>query len=82
MSVAFWKASSRKQNLKIEVSADGVNFEQVFSGQSSYTTDTLEPFTFTKRAVKAVKITCNGNTSTDAGANKWNSILEVVTIAK
>ena len=77
VSLAFWKAAARKARIKIEVSADGSEFETVYDGYSTSDTETLEDFTFTPRSVKAVRVNCYGNTSEETTASVWNSILEV-----
>lgn len=77
VSLAFWKAAARKARIKIEVSADGTVFETVYDGLSTNDAETLEDFTFTPRSVKAVRVNCYGNTSEEATASVWNSILEV-----
>ena len=76
VSLAFWKAAARKAKIQIEVSADGKTFETVFSGTSTLDTETLEDFPFPSQSVKAVRVRCFGNTSTEASAKIWNSILE------
>ena len=77
VSLAFWKAAARKARIKIEVSADGSIFEPVYDGYSTNNTETLEDFTFTRRNVKAVRVNCYGNTSSEPSTSVWNSILEV-----
>lgn len=70
--MAFWKCAERKILLDIEISEDGENFKQVFSGQSTLDVDELEEFslggTYT---LKAVRVNVHGTTT---GA--WNSLLE------
>ena len=70
--IATWKAAERKLIFDIEVSEDGVNFKQVWSGQSSIDKDELEEFKIPEGTYKAVKLVLHGTTT-----GSWNSLLEV-----
>lgn len=70
--IATWKASERKLIFDIEVSEDGKNFTQVWSGQSASDKDELEEFKIPAGTYKAVKLVLHGTTT-----GLWNSLLEV-----
>ncbi len=73
--VAFYQGAARMYNFKIEISEDGdaEKYETVFDGKSSGATGDLEKYSFDKRLVRYVKITCN-----KSNANEWNNVAEVV----
>ena len=66
----------RKSYFDILVSDDDVNYKQVFSGESSGTTDGFEKFDINAPA-RFVKIVCHGNS-----ISKWNSIGEIFIMRK
>ncbi len=70
--LATWKAAERKLIFDIEVSEDGENFTQVWSGQTTIDKDELEEIKIPAGTYKAVKIKLHGTTT-----GTWNSILEV-----
>ncbi|MBE7050572.1 MAG: hypothetical protein E7394_07400 [Ruminococcaceae bacterium] len=76
LMMAFLEGTLRQTKFEILVSEDGVNYTQAFSGMSSGTTDDLESFNVNSKA-RFIKLMCHGNT-----LNKWNSIIEIVTIKK
>jgi rhamnogalacturonyl hydrolase YesR len=73
VAIGFYLGNQRSTYFKLEVSADGSAWSEVFSGQSSGTTLEPETFSFPVRPAKFVRITCNGNSS----PSLWNSLTEV-----
>ncbi len=61
---------------KIEVSADGISYSEVWSGDSEQMTDTTK-YVSTSASARYVKITAYGNT-----VSGWNSIAEVEVYTK
>lgn len=72
VNIAFSKGNERRTKFMLDTSTDGENWETVYYGMSSGTTDQLEKYSFPKEDVKFIKITGFGNTS-----NQWNSITVV-----
>jgi chitodextrinase len=72
VDIAFFKGNERSGIFDIEISTDGTNAVQVFSGSSSGTTLQLENFDFTDTTGRFVTIIGYGNS-----ANAWNSITEL-----
>ncbi len=70
--IATWKAAERNLIFDIEVSEDGENFKQVFSGKTAATKDELEEIKIPAGTYKAVKLVMHGTTT-----GTWNSVLEV-----
>lgn len=71
--IGFFAGDQRIANFSIEVSSDGSNFSEVYSGNSSGNTILQEKFNFTSTvSARYVRIIGQGNTSND-----WNSITEV-----
>ncbi|MBE7049495.1 MAG: hypothetical protein E7394_01845 [Ruminococcaceae bacterium] len=76
LMMAFLEGNLRSTMFEILVSNDGINYTEVYRGQSSGESTELEDFPVNASG-RYVKLSCHGNT-----LNTWNSILEVVTIAK
>lgn len=72
LDVAFYSGASRKGIFKISLSADSAKFTDVFDGMSGGTTTEMENYAFKPQPARYIKITGNGNTS-----SQWNSITEV-----
>lgn len=72
LMIALYSGNTRKTKFEIEVSSDGVNFEEVFAGQSSGTTAEAEPYEIMKDNVRYIKLDCHGNSS-----SQWNSFSEI-----
>lgn len=72
VGLAFLSGNQRRYMFTISISADGEDWQQVFDGASSGTTNAMEYYEFEPQTIKFVKIDCRGNT-----ANSWNSITEV-----
>jgi hypothetical protein len=72
VKIAWLNGDRRMATFEIEVSSDGINWSQVYSGQSSGTTVNLESYDFNDLAARYVRIVGCGNTEND-----WNSITEV-----
>jgi F5/8 type C domain/Bacterial TSP3 repeat len=72
VSIAWFKGNQRASAFTIEVSTNGQDWTEVYSGDSSGTTLELEPYAFADIAARYVRIVGFGN-----AANLWNSITEV-----
>jgi hypothetical protein len=70
--IAWYRGDTRTSAFDIEVSADGVNWTGVYSGQSSGTTTGLEEYSFDAITARYVRIVGHCNS-----LNDWNSITEV-----
>jgi len=75
LQIAFASGNVRKTKITISVSADGVNYEDVFDGWSSGETLDYEKIPLGGKSAKYVKVTGDGNTAQGLGG--WNSITEV-----
>jgi hypothetical protein len=73
VSIAFHLGNQRTSSFGVEVSNDGKIWTNVFTGQSSGTTATMENFTFAEVSLSYLRITGSGNS-----INQWNSYVEVV----
>jgi hypothetical protein len=71
VAIAWLSGAQRKASFAIAVSVDGKTWNEVFSGDSSGTTNDLEAYTFPSVSARYVRITGYGNS-----ANQWNSINE------
>lgn len=74
VDLAFYNGASRKTYFNIELSTNGIDFNQVYTAEksgSSGTTTGLENFDFADQDARYVKITGYGNSS-----STWNSITE------
>lgn len=76
LMMAFLEGNLRSTKFEILVSDDGVNYTEVYAGQSSGTTLELEEFPVNAPA-RFIKLSCHGNT-----LNTWNSITEVITLVE
>ena len=74
VDIAWYKGDQRVSFFDIEVSDNGSTWTQVFTGQSSGTTTSLERHDFADIAATFVRIVGHGNSTP---GNDWNSILEV-----
>jgi len=72
VDIAFFNGNVRKTFFEIYVSKDSVNFNKIFSGESSGTSTDFENFNCTDSVARYVKIVGLGNS-----ASNWNSITEV-----
>lgn len=72
VKMAFYNGHQRATVFDILLSSDGINWTEVYSGQSSGTTQELETFGFEPRMTRYIRIVGYGNT-----VNEWNSISEV-----
>ncbi|WP_407692721.1 discoidin domain-containing protein [Reichenbachiella carrageenanivorans] len=72
VDIAFGLGDERTYNFSIELSSDGENYTQVYSGVSSGTTLSLEHFDFADTQARYVKIIGGGNS-----ASAWNNYQEV-----
>jgi rhamnogalacturonyl hydrolase YesR len=72
VDIAFYLGNERITYFSIELSKDGISFEEVYSGQSEGETDQIENYSFEPTEARYVRITGNGNSE-----NGWNSITEV-----
>lgn len=76
VDIAWFKGASRSSIFDLEISADGREWTQVFSGQSSGKTTDMENYDLGGAALRFVRYIGHGNTATDA-ASVWNSITEI-----
>lgn len=74
VNIAFYLSASQIAKFDIEVSDDKSNWTQVFSGQSSTSTN-LQKFDFTDTNARYVRIVGNGNLT--ASDSCWNSYTEL-----
>ena len=72
LNIAWFRGDKRKAYYTIQVSADGNEWVDVFSGESSGQTIQPEPHTFDSVEGRYVRIIGNGNSSND-----WNSVTVV-----
>jgi hypothetical protein len=72
VKIAWFKGDQRMAAFDIEVSSDGIDWSQVYSGQSNGTTLNLQSYDFNDLTARYVRIVGHGNTEND-----WNSITEV-----
>lgn len=71
-AVAYMNGAERRYRLEIQVSSDGVNYETVYSGETSGTQDGYEIFEFESRNARYLRLSGSGNT-----VNNWNSVTEL-----
>ncbi|MBR5506550.1 MAG: discoidin domain-containing protein [Clostridia bacterium] len=76
LMIAFMEGNLRKEKFEILVSDDGLEFKEVFKGESSGTTLEVEAFPVNASG-RYIKLYCHGN-----NLNAWNSILEVIALKK
>lgn len=72
LSIAFYKGDQRSANISIELSNDGEQWENVFSGGQALSTVELQTFDIQDTDAQFIRIIGYGNS-----ANAWNSITEV-----
>ncbi len=72
VGVSWHSGDSRKYKYAIEVSADGVNWTQIYSGESSGTTNNAEYIDGNGVMARFVRYVAYGNNQ-----NEWNSITEI-----
>ncbi|HEX7057521.1 MAG TPA: discoidin domain-containing protein, partial [Bacilli bacterium] len=72
IKIAWYQGDQRTSDFDVEVSADGTNWTQIYSGSSSGYTTQLETYDFSDTTARYVRIVGHGNSSSD-----WNSITEV-----
>lgn len=72
ISLGFHNGSSRSYAFEIEVSLNQVDWNNVYSGQSSGQTTSLESFDVVDAPARFIRYTGHGST-----ANTWNSLTEV-----
>lgn len=80
VSIAFYSGAVRSTYFDILVSEDGTNWTQLYSGESSGTTEDYESYSIYPTTAKYVRLQCHGNSLVgyDQG---WNSITEVALYA-
>ena len=72
LDIAFYRGDERSATIDIETSADGNNWNVVFSGDSASTTLAQQPFDVQDTEARYVRIVGFGNT-----INNWISLTEV-----
>ena len=70
--LAFYNGNARATIFDVEISDDGENWTQVFSGQSSGTTNKYEYFPIGDRTARYLRIVGKGTSTNE----QWLSILE------
>ncbi len=76
LAIAFASGDVRSTRMEIALSADGSTYDTVFTGMSSGKTLEHEFFALGGKVARFIKLTFNGNTSTNS--SQWNSVTEVV----
>lgn len=76
IAIAFASGDVRSTRMEIAVSADGASYEDVWAGLSCGTTLEHEIIPIGAKQARYVRLTFNGNTSTNS--SQWNSVTEVV----
>lgn len=74
VDIAFYKGNERASIFDLELSTDGTNWDNVFSGQSSGSMLNFQTFTFSPQAAKFVRYVGSG---TSIANFLWNSVTEV-----
>ena len=77
VSIAWFNGNQRASAFAIEVSTNGQDWTEVYSGDSSGTTLELESYTFDNVTARYVRIVGFGNS-----ANLWNSLTEVEIVGR
>jgi hypothetical protein len=72
IGLAFYRGDQRQYRFKIEGTTDGENWEELFNGSSSGTTNEIEYFDIPPGIIKKILVTGNGNS-----ANRWNAYTEI-----
>src|SRR5215203_564795 len=72
VDIAWYRGNLRVNTFTISVSNDGINYQHIFSGQSSGKTAGLESYNVPDTIGQYMRITVTGNTE-----NSWSSITEV-----
>jgi hypothetical protein len=72
VDISWYRGNMRVNAFTISVSNDGINYQHIFSGQSSGKTVGLERYDVPDTMGKYLRITVTGNTE-----NSWSSITEV-----
>ena len=71
VSIAWYSGISRTYYFSVEVSNDGVSWSEVYSGESTKTTNEQERYGFRSVKARYVKLVCKGSS-----ANGWSNITE------
>ncbi len=72
LEIAFYKGDSRVQYFEVHLSKDNLNWQKVYSGQSSGKTLDFQKFDFPNAEAQYVKVVGRKNS-----VNSWNSLTEV-----
>lgn len=72
--VAYFYGNNRKELFDVEVSDDGMNWRQVYSGMSNGKTTALQTFTFAETNARYIKYNAHGN---NVPGSMWCNISEV-----
>jgi len=72
VDIAWYRGNLRVNTFTVSVSNDGINYQHIFSGQSSGKTTGLESYNVPDTIGQYMRITVTGNTE-----NSWSSITEV-----
>jgi hypothetical protein len=72
VDISWFRGAERVNDFSILVSNDGTNYRNIFSGESSGSTNALESYNVPDTSAKFLRIVVTGNTE-----NQWASINEV-----
>ncbi|MBQ4528291.1 MAG: discoidin domain-containing protein [Clostridia bacterium] len=75
VALSMYLGNSRTTKITIQVSKDGYEFEDVFKGETSGTTNDFEFYDLKHKDARYVRFVCDG-----ASNSTWNSISEIVII--
>lgn len=75
VNIVFYRGDLRRTNFSVQISTDDVNWQNVFSGQSSGVDSGFENFSFASVNLTYLRLTGYGNDGVDNGG--WNSIIEI-----
>ena len=72
IDLAWFRGAERVYSFEIQLSSDGVNWNQAFKGESSGKTGDVETYSFPPQEARFIKIIGYGS-----NVNAWNNIAEV-----
>ncbi len=73
--ISFMSGNKRRQKVAFSVSVDGINWTEVWKGESCGTTEDFETFNIGRQNARYVRVGLNGNST---GGENWNSVTELV----
>ena len=75
VGTSWMSGNARTYKIKLEISTDGINWESIFEGQTSGTTNEVEYVNAGNKNARFVRCTAYGNS-----VNNWNSLTEFVVL--